>query len=227
MLAVSHLEGTTRPRSTHNDGAPKLSGDLFGALINLSGRRRFASQRVVLFAILASQDRPCAIDSAREALSLFSEAHKALVEGNEQLPGVFCEELEEVYFGAAQGDKTIRDFIAAATQTLDAIGQASARPQLDRLVRHATPLLAVLDAITQVYEDLAKRHARRVKQQVSDVLGDIESIARQARMVAFNAQVVAARAGELGHEFSVVAGQLTQITGRIDELVKQAMRSGA
>lgn len=36
--------------------APKsTAGELYGKLINLSGRRRFTSQRVVLYAVLASQ----------------------------------------------------------------------------------------------------------------------------------------------------------------------------
>ncbi|HZX25792.1 MAG TPA: methyl-accepting chemotaxis protein, partial [Telluria sp.] len=34
--------------------ASTLSGDLFGRLINLAGRRRFTSQRLVLHAVLAS-----------------------------------------------------------------------------------------------------------------------------------------------------------------------------
>ena len=56
---------------------------------------------------------------------------------------------------------------------------------------------------------------------------DIESIAKRARIVSVNAQIVAARAGGAGREFSVVAGELSQITGKIDELVRQALRNSA
>jgi methyl-accepting chemotaxis protein len=42
--------------------------------------------------------------------------------------------------------------------------------------------------------------AARVKKQLSGVMSDIESIAKQAHIVAFNAQVVAARSGASGRE---------------------------
>ena len=42
-------------------------------------------------------------------------------------------------------------------------------------------------------------------------------------MVAFNAQVVAARAGDVGREFAVVASTMTNITGEIDALVQTAL----
>jgi len=41
--------------------------------------------------------------------------------------------------------------------------------------------------------------------------------------VSVNAQIVAARAGEVGREFAVVAGELTNITAKIDELVRVAV----
>ncbi|RZI40862.1 methyl-accepting chemotaxis protein [Herbaspirillum sp. HC18] len=207
--------------------APKLSGEVFGALINLSGRRRFTSQRLVLFAVLASLGQGDKLSVARDALALFRDAHVALVEGDGQLPGVFCDELRDAYFGTVQADRIIREFIALAERTLDAIEAESCQASvlLEQLVQSATPLLGVLNRITQVYEELSKRHAWQVKKQLQGIMSDIESISRQARMVAFNAQIVAARAGNAGREFAVVAGVLSDITGEIDELVRQAVGS--
>jgi hypothetical protein len=206
---------------------PKLSGEVFGALINLSGRRRFTSQRLVLYAVLASLEHEAAIETAHAALGLFRDAHTVLVQGNSELPGVFCDELREAYFGSLHGDRDIRNFIALAERTLDALkaGSRQARALLDELVHSATPLLDILNRITLVYEEQAKRHAMVMKKQLFGMMTDIKTIAKQARMVSFNAQIVAARAGDAGREFSVVASVLTDITGEIDELVQATLSS--
>lgn len=218
------------PSNAHNvptgqDGDVKLSGDVFGALINLSGRRRFTSQRVVLYAVLASLGHEGAAATARDTLAAFRDAHLTLVEGKRGLPGIFCGQLRDAYFGTLDGDKTIRDFIQLAETTLDAItGNARGAPLLlDELVRTATPLLSVLNGLTLVYEEQAKRHAQLQRKQMQGMMGDIKTIAKQARMVAFNAQIVAARAGQVGKEFAVVASVMTNITGEIDELVQNAL----
>ena len=65
-----------------------LTGEVFSALINLSGRRRFTSQRIVLYALLASQGQEDAAATAQEALALFRGAHKALLSEADGLPGV-------------------------------------------------------------------------------------------------------------------------------------------
>ncbi len=202
-----------------------LSGDVFGALINLSGRRRFTSQRVVLYAVLASMGHEGAIETARQTLAQFREAHLALVEGKGGLPGVFCGQLQDAYFGILQGDRVIRDFIDLGDRTLAAItdDQRGAPVLLDELVRSATPLLSVLNGLTLVYEEQSTRHAQAQRRRMQDMMGDIKTIARQARMVAFNAQIVAARAGEAGKEFAVVAGTMTNITAEIDDLVHAAL----
>jgi hypothetical protein len=203
----------------------KLSGDVFGVLINLSGRRRFTSQRVVLYSVLASLGHEGAEQTARDTLAAFKDAHLTLVEGKQGLPGIFCQQLHEAYFGTLQGDKVVRDFIALADSTLDAIATVSRRAPalLEDLVRSATPLLSVLNALTLVYEEQSKRHALMQRRQMQELMGDIKTIARQARMVAFNAQVVAARAGPVGKEFAVVASTMSNITGEIDELVQTAL----
>jgi hypothetical protein len=205
----------------------KLTGETFSVLINLSGRRRFTSQRVVLYSVLASHGHEHAVRTALDALALFRDAHDALVDGNEELPGVFCDELKDAYFGSLQGDKLIREFVRLAEDTLAAIntGKREAPALLARLIEISTPLLNVLNKITQVYEELSKGHALQMKKHLRSVMTDIESIAKQARMVSFNAQIVAARAGQAGREFAVVAGVLSNITAEIDELVHEAMGS--
>lgn len=204
-----------------------LSGEVFGALINLSGRRRFTSQRIVLYAVLAAQGGHdgAALATARDALGLFIGAHSGLVNGDGKTPGIFCDELRQAYFGALAGDRKISHFADLAGRALAAIerGSLDAPQLLAQLVRVTTPMLGVLNQITTIYEEQSKRHALLMKKQLRGVITEIETIAKQARMVAFNARIVAARAGPAGKEFAVVAGVLSNITGEIDDMVKAAL----
>lgn len=204
--------------------AKPLSGEVFGALINLSGRRRFTSQRLVLYAVLAAQGQPGAAETAQDALNLFREAHHILLNGSDTLPGIFCRELQEAYYGKADGARQIKDFIDLAQRALD---RGRAGPALEQLVETATPVLAVLNQLTAIYEEQSKQHAVLMKKQLRGVITDIETIARQAKMVTFNARVVAARAGHAGREFAVVAGVLSNITTEIDDMVKAALQAAS
>lgn len=226
-LSSPHADRAFARPQTGAAATVRLSGEVYGTLINLSGRRRFTSQRVVLYAVLATQGRDDALAMSREALAVFRDAHAALVDGSDKLPGLYCDELREAYFGAAGADRVIRAFIELAERVLEAIPlRTRAVPALlEQLVESATPLLGVLNGVTQVYEDLAKRQAATVKKQLVGVMSDIETIAKQARIVSFNAQVIAARAGDSGREFAVVSAELTQITGKLDGLVREAMRT--
>jgi hypothetical protein len=211
----------TRAKSS----VPKLSGEVFATLINLSGRRRFTSQRLVLYAVLAAEQGPSRIDVANEALVLFRDAHTLLIKGNDVLPGVYCASLQAAYFGSGQGDQIIQDFISLAERTLHAIQSSwrTASVLLAELVESTTPLLAVLNSITLLYEMEARQHASLAKSQLLDVMTEIKAIAKNAKIVAFNAQVIAARAGTEGSEFSVVANVLSSITSEIDQLLQAAL----
>ena len=219
------INSTTSNETAAADADIQLSGDVFGALINLSGRRRYASQRVVLYAVLASMGHAGAIAVARETLALLEDAHTTLIEGRGNLPGVFCGQLREAYFGTLQGDRVIRNFIELAGSTLDGIveNRAGTPLLLDELVRNGTPLLSVLNGLTLVYEEQSKRRTQLQKRQLQAMMGNIKTVARQARIVAFNAQIVAARAGQPGEQFAALARTMTSVTTEIDELARAAL----
>ena len=226
-MQTTHLPSPAPGASTVESAPPAVSEDMFSTLINLAGRQRMLSQRIVLHAVLASLGRDDAADLAQEALGQFKNHHGLLVNGGGPgaLPGLFSESLRSTYFGAPQADAKVREFVALAERALDAI-KADGRhapAALTALVEQANPLLDLLNEVTAVYEKESKAHATAMKRQAIDLLSDIRSIARTARLVAFNARVVAARAGSAGREFTAVASVMSDVTDEIDRLAVKAL----
>lgn len=221
-----YLAVTDRATLAVPTSAPELSGEVFATLINLSGRRRFTSQRVVLYAVLAAGQTPSAADVARDALKLFTDAHTSLMKGANGLPGLFSPALQNAYFGPPQGNEKIMNFIALAERVLHAIASGwryQIPVMLDELIESTTPLLAALNSITAIYEQEARAHAKQMEQHLHAAMDEIKSISKQAQVVAMNARIVAARAGDSGREFAVVATELIAITGDIDTILQTAM----
>lgn len=212
---------TTSPQTDNK----QVSSETFNTLINLAGRQRMLSQRIILNAILAAQDHPGTIDVARQALALFESSHHDLVVGNQTLPGVFFDALKDILFGKELADKKIRAFIAEARDAIETIEVSKHSTAVEVLGHQATPLVNLLNQITQVYETEARRYAKTQQKQYKDLMGNIQQIAKHARIVSVNAQIMAARAGEAGKEFSVVAGVLSGITEEIDNLIVSALAS--
>lgn len=215
---------------TERSNPAALNGEVFATLINLSGRRRFTSQRVVLYSVLAANNHPDASRIATEALHLFRDAHMTLIKGNQALPGVFGVPLQEAYFGAAQGNAKILGFVALAERVLFAIAsgwQRQVPALLEELVECSSSLLGVLNSLTALYEAEARNHAHRVEQQLHGAMEEIKTVSKQAQVVAMNARIAAARAGAVGNEFAVVATELIGITADIGTILQRAMAQPA
>ncbi|QCP53559.1 chemotaxis protein [Trinickia violacea] len=198
-----------------------VSGEVIGELINLSGRQRMLSQRIVLHVLLASRGDSAALDVVKTCLATFAATHTDLVSGNARLPGVFSDALKQLYFGTACADDLIRRFIARTADAIASLesGAAASDEQVDALVMQATPLLELLQQITLAYQKEMHGIETAAKKRQAEIAEQLGSISMQANIVALNARIAAARAGQFGREFAVITTVLADIIKEMDQLI--------
>lgn len=83
------------------------AAETFGALIYLSAYRRARSQRVILFAVLASLTPDGAPAEAQSALAILGQAQQTSTAENRGLPGGLSEQLPTADYGHWQGQQII------------------------------------------------------------------------------------------------------------------------
>jgi methyl-accepting chemotaxis protein len=199
------------------------------SLVNIAGRQRMLSQRVVLQLVLAAQQQGDALSRAREALALFDSSHRQLAEEARRRGGALLES-----FRGPQGAKAaVEAFVEGARALLVALERsAEADPrqrlaQVTPLAALADPLLGVLNDLTQQFEALAREQAQAQAQRRTELLGEIGRITGEARLVSMNARVIAARAGESGRQFAVVAEAMAHLSEQVESLSRAALSQPA
>jgi len=137
---------------------------------------------------------------------------------------------------------TMEEFSASSSQIADSansVAQLSKNmlAETDRSVESLGSLKTKMDEIetdnkNSIHEIL---ELDRKSKEIGKIMGIINNIADQTKMIAFNAAIEASSAGEAGKRFSVVAGEIRrladnvmestgEIQGKIDEIQKAANR---
>lgn len=205
--------------------APVAGRDNDMSLVNLAARQRMLSQRMVLQTVLAARGSDLHMKAARSSLTLFTDSQARLVDTARHLDAASGDIIRKAYHGPAGVGATIDAFAQQVGTALDLAERQSPRVDdaLARLVESTDSALDALNTATTAFDRVAKAKSETLMKELAGIVASIQTVAREAKVVSFNAQVMAARAGQHGREFAVVANVLSGITNEIDGLSLQAV----
>ncbi len=192
--------------------------------LNLAARQRMLSQRMVMQTLLAAAGDSKQLDAARKTFQLFCESEARLLTTLTHYDEASARQLRAVYEGPQGIGVTIEAFMDRMRRALDTIARgAMVQALLTEIVGSTDEVLEALNKATGTFDAIAKAKSDRLFKELGTIVSDIHTIAREAKIVSFNAQVIAARAGDQGREFAVVANVLSGISTEIDGLTKKAL----
>ncbi len=213
------------PHTTTTHQSMALPAHIKGlSLVNLAARQRMLSQRMILQTLLAARGDAQKLEAAQRSLQIFSESQQHLLATYPQLETGGAQRIAATYQGPQGVGPVIEAFIRQMQHTLEQIVRSSPRvaEALIELVGQTDRILEALNTATTAFDEVGKAQSEAMIKELAGIVGDIQSVAKEAKVVSFNAQIMAARAGQHGREFAVVANVLSDITGEIDGLTRKA-----
>ncbi len=184
------------PRTPAATPAAVLPAHIRGiSLVNLAARQRMLSQRLILQTLLAARGDAQKLEAAQRSLQIFTESQQHLLATPRQLETASAQKIQATYDGPSGVGPVIDTFMQLMRRTLEQIGRKApgVADSLIELVGHTDRILEALDTATTAFDDITRAKSDAMMKALAGIVGDIQSVAKEAKGVSFNARIMAAR----------------------------------
>lgn len=189
--------------------------------VNRSARQRMLSQRLALQILLAERGVPGQLEAAEASLQLFADSQVQLQDEVRRATGDDARQLEAVY-GSQGVAQTVQAFVDRCRRALTQLRRGETGT-VAQVYEGLDEVLQALNLATSAFDAIAAQREQHLMRELKGIVTDIQQVAREAKIVSFNAQVIAARAGLAGREFGVVAGRLSDVSADVDQLARKGL----